>query len=110
MTRNNHCNNEKNNNGNKLDIHEISLLGVEARGQVAWVQRQYLEDRCVLSEIELAYRMSRYSEFLFKEGGMKGKPDYQSIAVELNLLYHNGADVRNRYSVRNALYKYRKNI
>jgi hypothetical protein len=94
-------------NGQKLDIHEISLLGVYARGRIPWNPRKYLEDRTVLSEIEVAYRMSIFHEFRFKDGGMKGKPDYHRIAEELNRIYHNNSSIRTRYSVRNALYKYK---
>jgi len=54
--------------------------------------------------------LSRAEIYLFSDGSMKGKPDYQRIAEELNKVYHNGKKTRDRYKVRNALYKYRKKL
>ena len=110
--RNNHTNQRKKHrrNGTGLTIEEISIMGVEARGRVPWKKREFHEEYFNFSEIEYAYSMSLSGKYLFQDGGMKGKPDYQMIANELNAAYHDGNPVRDRYKVRAALYKYRKKL
>ncbi|MBS3079774.1 hypothetical protein J4218_06645 [Candidatus Pacearchaeota archaeon] len=94
----------------QLTMEELSLLGVLGRGRIPWIRRKSFSDRSRLAEREYAYNMSLSNKYSFKDGGMKGKPDYQLIADEINRVYHLGNNVRDRYSVRNALYKYRKKL
>ncbi len=112
--RNNHKNDypksKKSRKIDPLDKRAISLIGVAARGRIPWKEREIFEDYCRLSEIEYAYNMSRCDKYFYTEGRMKGYPDYQRIAIEINTVYHNGHYTRDRYAVRNALYKYRKKL
>ena len=104
---NNHNRNGNNRNHEKLDIYSISELGVLARGQVPWVKREFNKRYSRLSEVDYAYMLSRAESCRFEDGAMKGKPDYQRIAEEVNRVYHLGHRVRDRYSVRNAVWKFR---
>jgi hypothetical protein len=91
----------------KLDIEEISELGVLGRGQVPWKKRYFTKNYCRMSEVEYAYRLSKCQSYFFEEGGMKGKPDYGRIADEINKKYHSRRKVRDRYKVRCAVWNFR---
>jgi hypothetical protein len=101
---------KNNNHKESLDMKAIALLAVRERGQIPWKPRKSFENYSRISEVEYAYNMARSTKYLFNDGVMNGKPDYQRIACELNKVYHCSKKVRNRYTVRNALYKYKKTL
>jgi len=87
----------------KKELSEAGLAGGRAvtlkRGQVPWVKRQKHDDRCDLAEVEFAYNLT----FIYGT-------DYDRIANELNLLHHEGNDIRDYVSVKSALWRFRKGL
>jgi hypothetical protein len=105
--KNNHRNRKNGRNHEKLDIESVSELGVLARGQIPWVKRELHKRYSKISEVEYAYMLSRAESYRFEDGAMKGRPDYGRIAEEINKEYHRGQMIRDRYTVRNALYRFK---
>lgn len=76
---------------------------VIANGGVPWIERQYLEDRCVLSEVEFAIMLTGIADYQHHDGRMNS----ELIAKRLNELYHDGKEVRDRRAVNNKIFRYK---
>ena len=71
-----------------------------ARGYVLWKEAK--NDR-EISERDLLGYLSYSPHFFYKTGTHKNKRNLGKIVLELNIVYHNGKNVRNKSSVRNAI-------
>lgn len=71
-----------------------------ARGLVLWIDE----------EMKSVCQLSLKTEFQHSKGRNKGTPNYELIALELNIKYHDYKKVRTAGAVSNQLHRYRKSL